>query len=254
MTFGARSAAEGIADQLTRDLAAAASPELAVSERAYLKSSLEHLGASVPQIRAAAKAVLATYPDLSHDELITLVVVLWADPVHERRMAAVELLVACGALLGTADLSVVEGLVRDSRTWALVDNLAGTVAGRIVEVASTADPVVGRTLDRWSRDPDFWVRRSALLALLPGLRRGTGDLDRFFRFADEMLEEREFFIRKVIGWVLRETAKRRPFEVREWLAGRTDRIAGLTLREAVKYLAPPDQVTLLAAYQARAKT
>jgi len=95
-------------------------------------------------------------------------------------------------------------------------------------------------LDRWARDPDFWVRRSAMLALLVPLRRGGGDFERFSRYADAMLDEREFFIRKAIGWVLRETSKRRPAMIAEWLAPRMRRASGVTLREALKYLdAPP---------------
>ncbi len=53
-----------------------------------------------------------------------------------------------------------------------------------------------------------------------------------------MLEEREFFIRKAIGWVLRDTSRRRPELVFDWLAPRAGRASGVTLREAVKYLTP----------------
>jgi hypothetical protein len=60
------------------------------------------------------------------------------------------------------------------------------------------------SLDRWSTDPDFWIRRSSMLALLRALRQGAGDFERFGRYADGMLDEREFLIRKAIGWVLRE--------------------------------------------------
>jgi DNA alkylation repair enzyme len=66
-----------------------------------------------------------------------------------------------------------------------------------------------------------------------------------------MLAEREFFIRKAIGWVLRETAKARPEEVDAWLAPRTDRASGVTVREAVKYLPAPRRKALLAAYKAK---
>ncbi|MEA2447730.1 MAG: hypothetical protein QOK47_1367, partial [Actinomycetota bacterium] len=58
----------------------------------------------------------------------------------------------------------------------------------------------------------------------------------FARNADLMLEEKEFFIRKAIGWVLREMSKRRPEEVRDWIEPRADRASGVTLREARKYL------------------
>ncbi|HJP72253.1 MAG TPA: DNA alkylation repair protein, partial [Candidatus Limnocylindria bacterium] len=64
-----------------------------------------------------------------------------------------------------------------------------------------------------------------------------------------MLEEKEFFIRKAIGWVLREAGKRRPDEVTAWLAPRTHRSSGVTMREAVKYLPPADGERLMAAYR-----
>jgi hypothetical protein len=81
---------------------------------------------------------------------------------------------------------------------------------------------------------------SALLALLPPLRRGGGDFARFGRYAEAMLGDREPFIRKAIGWVLRDTAKRRPELVAAWLEPRAALASGVTVREAVKHL-PPDR-------------
>ena len=102
-------------------------------------------------------------------------------------------------------------------------------------------------LDRWATDADFWIRRSALLALLGPLRRGEGDFDRFSRYADAMLDEKEFFIRKAIGWVLRETAKTRPELVFDWLLPRAKRASGVTVREAVKPLPETQRAAILAA-------
>lgn len=76
-------------------------------------------------------------------------------------------------------------------------------------------------------------------------------MERFFRYADQLLEEREFFIRKAIGWDLRDIGRKRPDLVRDWLSPRTDRVSGVTLREAVKYLAPGDAAVLLTAYRAK---
>ena len=86
-----------------------------------------------------------------------------------------------------------------------------------------------------------------MLALLRPLRRGEGDFERFSRYADQMLEEKEFFIRKAIGWVLRDTAKRRPEMVAAWLAPRAHRASRVTLREEVKPLPAHVRERLLAA-------
>lgn len=162
-------------------------------------------------------------------------------------MAAVDLLERHPALLGAGDMEVLERLIRDSRTWALVDGLAASVAGGIVEKSAVA----ADQLDRWAADADFWVRRSALLALLKPLRRGEGDFERFAGYADAMLDEKEFFIRKAIGWVLRDTARKRPDLVYEWLAPRTDRASGVTMREAVKPLDEERCAELMEAYRER---
>jgi 3-methyladenine DNA glycosylase AlkD len=238
--------APAAADALEEDLRAQGSPERAVQERRYLKSDLTFHGATLPQIERAVRAFTVADPIVDHDALVALAEALWSKPVHERRMAAVVLLERHRQLLGPADLPLLERLIRESRTWAYVDALAANVVGPICAVA----PGVGEVLDAWAADADFWVRRSALLSQLRPIRDGA-PLDRFLRHADALLEEREFFIRKAIGWVLREAGKRRPSEVEAWLAERTDRASGLTVREAVKYLPDPAAQRLVAAQRAR---
>ena len=238
MLDAARQAA-GIEAELRRS----GSRERAAGEKAYLKSDLRFLGVTLAQIRRVAKEA-ALDPRLEHDGIVALVEELWHDPVFERRMAAALILELRADALRPDDLPLIEGLIRGSGTWALVDVLAGDVVG---EMALRLR--IRRTLDRWSRDDDFWVRRSSLLSELEPLKRGAA-FEPFARRADRMLEEREFFIRKAIGWVLRETSKRRPDEVYEWIAPRTHRASGVTMREAVKYLDPGRARRLMAAYAA----
>jgi 3-methyladenine DNA glycosylase AlkD len=235
---------EALAEAVDAELQAGGTPERADKEKAYLKSELRHYGTSVPAIRAVAKATARRHPELTHDELVALVDALWSVPVHERRMVSVELLDLYCDRLGPGDAARLERLLRESRTWALVDGLAATVVGGLVE----CHPELGETvLDRWAADRDFWLRRSALLALLIPLRAGGGDFDRFGRYADAMLDEREFFIRKAIGWVLRDTGRRRPDLVYEWLLPRAARASAVTIREAVKPLSAVQRDAILAA-------
>jgi 3-methyladenine DNA glycosylase AlkD len=229
---------------IERRLRAVGSEERAQHERDYLKSDLAFIGSGVPETRAAATAVWRDSP-LDRAALLELVDLLWARGIHECRMAAVELLVLGEASLGAGDAPLLERLVREAATWALVDRLAIAVVGPLVERCESLGP----TLDRWACDEDLWVRRTALLAHLPALRRGDGDFARFARYADAMLDEREFFIRKAIGWVLRDTGRRRPELVRAWLAPRVHRASGVTVREAVKHLPAPDRERLLDAYR-----
>jgi 3-methyladenine DNA glycosylase AlkD len=231
----------GIASLIERRLAALGTPERAVQEKRYLKSGLDHLGASLPATRRTVGEIAAGHPALGHDELIGVVDALWSRGIHDCRTAGVELLRLRADALVPGDLDLVERLVRESLTWALVDPLAEHVAGGLVERHARLAGV----LDRWSGDDDFWIRRSAMLALLRALRRGEGDFARFGGYADRMLEEREFFIRKAIGWILRETSRKRPDLVYEWLRPRASRCSGVTIREAVKHLSEGQRTEIL---------
>lgn len=235
-----------IAEVIDRELRERGKTERAVKERAYLKSELVHYGTSVPDTRSIVRANLRG-TDLDHDSIINLARQLWAEPsdepVHERRTAATMVLIQSMVRLDAGDADFLESLLRQSRTWALVDPLAGDLVGPLCDDDPGFDPV----LERWAIDEDFWVRRSALLAHLRPLRAGGGDFARFTRCADAMLEEKEFFIRKAIGWVLRDTTRKRPDLVFDWLLPRAKRASGVTLREAVKYLSPEQREAVLAA-------
>jgi 3-methyladenine DNA glycosylase AlkD len=208
-------------------------PERAAQEKRYLKSDLEFLGVGVPDLRRVVKAAVRARPGLDPGQMVAWAVALWREPVHERRAAAVEILTLAAPRLPASDLPVVERLLRESRTWAYVDALAGNVAGEI----ALRDPAgAWPRVDAWAVDEDFWLRRSALLALLRGVRAGAPELARFTRYAEPMLTEKEFFVRKAIGWVLREISRRDPAWVTGWTAGHLAEMSGVTFREAVRHL------------------
>ena len=238
--------ARAAADALEADLRAQGSAERAAQEKRYLKSALAFHGTTLPQIERAVRAFTVEHAIADRQALLELADALWSEPVHERRMAATLLLERHRTLLSPDDLPFLERLIRESRTWAYVDALAANVVGPICAGAAGT----GEVLDRWAEDGDFWVRRSALLAQLRPIRDGA-PLDRFLRYADAMLDEKEFFIRKAIGWVLRDAGKRRAADVVAWLAPRTKRASGVTMREAVKYLPADDAARLMTAYRGR---
>ncbi|MEQ9320525.1 MAG: DNA alkylation repair protein [Polyangiaceae bacterium] len=231
--------------ELTAELEAVATAERAIKEKAYLKSDIEHLGVTMPAMRKVAKVFAKAHP-MDPNARMAFCHGLWDEGLFELRTVAVELLTFRARELEPSDLPRVEALLRQSRTWALVDPLSIAVVGTMVE----RHPVMGDELDRWAEDEDFWIRRSAMLALLRPLRKGGGDWDRFLRYADAMLDEKEFFIRKAIGWVLREAGKHRADEIDAWLAPRTHRASGVTMREAVKKLPKRRADALMAAYRA----
>lgn len=238
-------ATKTLAERIESEIRTLGTPERAAGSKRYLRSDLDFVGATLPDIRCVVKETLRAN-ELDREGLLALVDFLWVKPVFERRTAAQILLEERVTLLRADDIMLLERLLRESKTWALVDGLAVNVVGPLVERFES----LNATLDLWAADEDFWIRRSALLALLGPLRRGEGDFDRFARYADDLLEEKEFFIRKAIGWILRETSKKRPELVYHWLKPRTNRASGVTMREAVKYLGDERSAELMEIYRA----
>ena len=236
-----------VVDELAAALKDAGSPDRAVHEKAYLKSNREHFGTSVPAMVKITRRLLAD-PALGglddRSTVLALVSEAWERGPHELRMAAVEVLTARMNLLEQDDIDLIERLVRDSGTWALIDGIAPSVVWSLL----ARYPALEARIDAWAVDPDFWLRRAALLAYLLPMRRGEAVFERFTSLADPMLEEREFFIRKAIGWVLRERTKLRPDEVFEWLLPRARRASPLTLRQAGKHLGEERLTALLRAH------
>jgi len=131
-------------------------------------------------------------------------------------------------------LELVEWILVRANTWAHVDPVAVKIGGPLVE----RHPDLEETLDRWVVAEELWLRRASLLVHLESLRQGGGDWTRFTRYADLRMEDKEFLIRKAIGWVLREAGKSTPQRVAEFVLDQRDRISGLSLREALKSLGP----------------
>jgi 3-methyladenine DNA glycosylase AlkD len=216
-------------------LVAQADPDRAAFERAYLKDSFdEHLGVSVPLTR---RIVGDWRRDAGPTPTDTLAVAreLWCSPVFDDRRAAAELWVAEAPQLGPDHLDELAAMVAEGRTWALVDPLAHVAAGIVL----TGHPGAAGVADTWSTDASFWVRRLSVLCLSRPVRAGVVPFATFDRIADRLVGEREFFVAKAIGWVLRDIGRHDPASVAEWCAPRMARMSGVTWREARKTLAPP---------------
>lgn len=207
-------------------------PERAAQERQYLKSSMEHYGVPVPRVRAAIKDFKASHGEMHRGDLVALARTMWKDDHYEIKSAAIALLEAYRRILDQRDMELLEEMIDQCETWAHVDWIAPHVAGNLVQ----RFPSCENRLDVWAGHRNFWVRRAAMLALLEPLRK-TGDrFDRFARYASAMAGEKEFFIRKAIGWILREVSKKRPELTYGFLVEHIEDISALTFKEGSRKL------------------
>jgi 3-methyladenine DNA glycosylase AlkD len=227
---------------LTAQLRAQGTPERAAGEKQYLRSDLNFHGVNVPRCVAILKAWLKTQPSLTPDEIGVLAAALWASDWHEERTLAIFLFEERPRLLTLDHLPLLETMMREANTWAHIDEIAVHLVGTLL----TRHPDVMRGhLLRWAGDANFWVRRVPVLAQNVQFRKGGGDFALFEQIAAPMLDESKawtkderFFIRKAVGWALRELCKHHPDWTVDFVNRHYARMSGLTLREATRKLPP----------------
>jgi 3-methyladenine DNA glycosylase AlkD len=214
-------------------LRAAADPARAPAMQAYMKSQLPFLGVAKPERAAALGPILAAHPPPDRATWEATVRALYDEAAYrEERYAALAVLVvrASRPWHDVGLVPLVEHLVVTGAWWDLVDE----VAGRTVAPLRRADPAgMGPVIRGWARHDDLWLRRTAVLSQLG---RGETDRELLAEVIDATAASPEFFLRKAIGWALRDLAHRDPDWVRHFLESRGDRLSPLSRREAAKHL------------------
>jgi 3-methyladenine DNA glycosylase AlkD len=148
----------------------------------------------------------------------------------------VDLLRQHSAQLSVNELPALQALLLQDAWWETVDGLSAVIAD-VMHATVQQNPNAAATMDVWHTHPSHWVRRSAMLHQL-GWRLDT-DTTRLFGYATQLADEKEFFIRKAIGWALRDYARWNPQAVTDFLVEHRARLSGLTVREAAKHLTLP---------------
>jgi 3-methyladenine DNA glycosylase AlkD len=203
--------------------------------KAYLLNQFEFLGLAAPVRRAAVKEI-GKVKWQSSAELLATAELLWQKPEREYRYTAVDLLRQHSAQLSVNELPALQALLLQDAWWETVDGLSAVIAD-VMHAAVQQNPNAAIVMDVWLKHPSHWVRRSAMLHQL-GWRLDT-DTTSLFGYATQLADEKEFFIRKAIGWALRDYARWNPQAVTNFLVKHRNTLSGLTVREAAKHLNLP---------------
>lgn len=222
--------ADTVLARLTAAYTTAADPVRAERSVAYMKGVAPFLGIPTPERRALSRQVLDSLPRPDETDCVAIALRCWELPEREYRYFAIDYLRRHVARLSSDSLPVVRHLVSTDPWWDTVDLLAAHLAGGLV----AADRSLVAQMDAWSEDDDLWIARTALLHQLT-YKQAT-DTERLFGYCLRQAGHRDFFIRKAIGWCLREYAKTDPAAVRSFVTGARDRLSPLSVREALKHL------------------
>jgi 3-methyladenine DNA glycosylase AlkD len=210
-------------------------PVQAQQMKAYMLNQFEFMGIRATPRRQVLKAVLKKWPksDVTREVVLNLAPPLWKLPEREFQYAAIDLLAWHHKSLGMKDLPALLKLVQSKSWWDTVDGLSGVIGDLLLQTKQQ-DPDVQAAMDDCLVHPNLWVRRVAMIHQL-GWKTQT-DEERLLAYAVTLAPETGFFIRKAIGWALRDHARTRPQAVRSFLKKHGSLLSGLSLREAGKHL------------------
>ncbi len=223
-----------LADRIRAGLRAGADPARAEGNAAYMKvesrGALPYLGVRRPEVRRISREAAREQPT-DEDAMIATVRELWDHAEHaEERYAAQDLLGLPWAHGRMDLLDLHRHMALTGAWWDHVDE----VVHRVADLVATHPEEMRPVLLAWSVDPSMWLRRLAILAQLG--HRDQVDRELLTAVIEPNVEDPEFFVRKAIGWALREVARHHPDWVREFVD--THPLSPLSRREALKHLEP----------------
>jgi 3-methyladenine DNA glycosylase AlkD len=235
----------GLVRLLRAEMAAAADPQRALAQQAYMKSTMPYYGLRLPSVRIVCRSVF-NGTEMSCDEWRETILDVWRGARHREERYAAQFLLSLPRLPGKVaprpaagrmganscltprDMPMLEELVVTGAWWDLVDELAIVIGDLLHTYPKQMRPL----MRRWSTDPNLWKRRVSIICQLK-FKRET-DLDLLYSNIEPNLADRDFFIRKAIGWALRQYAWTDPNEVARYVRAHESQLSGLSKREALK--------------------
>ena len=217
-------------------LSAAADPAKAPIMQAYMKSEMPYRGVQSTPLRLALRPLFAAHSIETFEDWRDTVLTLWREARYrEERYAAIELAAhSLSRPFQTLEaLSVYEELIVTGAWWDFVDTIA---SHRIGGLLRRYPHEMSAILRRWATGDDIWKRRAAILAQL-GFKGGT-DCALLYDCIRPSLDRPEFFLRKGIGWALREYSKTDASAVKRYVRRHANLLSPLSRREALKRLTP----------------
>lgn len=208
-------------------------PERAGPMAAYMKSTMPFLGIPKPVLRKAAAEVITEQGLNTRAQRLEAATLLWDTATHREHWYVVEQLGSAAVCRGRLEfLPLYERMITEGAWWDVVDGCSR----RYSELLDAHPQRLTELMDQWRVDPFLWKRRMSIICQLP---RGEGtDTALLERAIISNLGDSEFFIRKAIGWSLRQYARTAPEWVRGFVSVHQAQLSPLSIREALKHVGP----------------
>ena len=219
---------------LREALRESANPEKAPGMQAYMKSEMPYLGAQTPVLKAVCRKVFTAHPLETQKHWLDTILAIWRNADYrEEHYAAIKLAEhrAYDDFQTLDALPCYEEMVTDGAWWDYVDAIAPRLVGGLL--TRYPEEMKTRMLE-WARSPNIWKRRTSIVCQLKF--KDATDVDLLQSCIEPSMEHPEFFLRKAIGWALREYAKTDSDEVIAYVTENAHRLSTLSKREALRIL------------------
>lgn len=216
--------------ELQKAFLATADNATAQKQAAYMKNHFFFLGLQKPKRALLQNPIFKEYVVEDKEDLKATLLLLWELDHREFHYAALDLALKYRRLFVPSDLEFFKVLITRKSWWDTVDHLAINLVGFLASKHS--ETVV--LLNDWVKGDCMWVHRTALLFQIHWKEKTQEDM--LFDCCKALMHEKEFFIRKAIGWALRQYSKVRPEPVKRFIDVHRAYLSGLSIREGSKYL------------------
>lgn len=222
-------------DDLRRALGRAGDAVRADGQQRYMKSAMPYWGLTSPVLRATVRPILdePAYRIETRQEWEGTIRALWDEATHREEWYAALAVARHRHYRRWRDsdtMPLYRHLIETGAWWDVVDDIATHL---VREVVLGNPEVEGLRMREWAGDEHLWIRRSAVICQVGAKERTDPVL--LVDVIEPNLSDRDFFVRKAIGWALRDYARTRPEWVKTFVSSH-ESLSGLSRREALKHL------------------
>ncbi|MFC1550353.1 DNA alkylation repair protein [Candidatus Neomarinimicrobiota bacterium] len=196
--------------------------------QAYMKTDQPFYGVQAGPRRIIFRRAKKKFAIKSRTDYFELINELWCGKYREDMYQAIEIAEAYKVYIDDKSWEFFEILVRTATNWDTLD----WIAAKLISPLIIKNRKFEKRLIEWSKDNNLWVRRASILAHLRHKDETNTELLTILIL--ELASEKEFFIRKAIGWILREYAYTNPDWVKTFIKQNEKKLSGLSIREALK--------------------
>ena len=205
-----------------------ADASIAIKKCAYMRGLFPFFGLETPLRRTLQKPLYKSNPLQDEWQLKQALQELWSKEQREFQYAALDIARHFIKFTSTDMLEIYEVMIRTKSWWDTVDDIAAHLVGSLLLDHPKLIPV----MDRWIEDENLWIKRTALIFQLKWKQRT--DTDRLFTYCHKQMHDPDFFIRKAIGWALRQYSKTDPLAVKQFIQNHQHQLIRIPIKNCIK--------------------